>query len=496
MKIASTRASPLMDRVLNPAPVRKLHVTNRPDRANNPVQAPGRNRFAGPAVGATAVPRFPQSGPAAAPVAMPMEAAPPPSGIRKLGLYSLAAFLFSGNANDLLHFVGGGKAYVSWIAGALMIVAFLGCGTSLRGLRAPVGRAWLGFAFFLVLATPFSIWRGESTELLSTYIPRVLFLFFYVTAFSVSLRDCRILVMTYIVCADGLLLSCALFGQVDEGGRFHIPDSLFFGGANELALGLVCALAFALYLVMQKSSFGQILGAGQFLLTLYFMVKTGSRGGFLALMAFLFVWILFSSQRLKLIALTIPAIAIIVGLSGSIVDRLIQIALPGNLDASSASGEAQESQVERTMLLRKSISFALHNPLFGTGPGTFRDALWNEDVRHATHTHSLGTHNSYAQVASECGFPAFFCYIFVVFGSIASNLRILKRTRGSPSAFSVYSMALTLFSSLIAFAVATFFDHVAYTGSLPILSGMSVALALASRNGDLRWIEAEAATAG
>ncbi len=483
-----------MDRVLNPAPVRKLHVTNRPDRVNNPLKAPSRNRFAGPTVtrgaGEPALNRL--SGPLA-PMGMPMEAPPQPSGIRKMGLYSLAAFLFSGNANDLLHFVGGGKAYISWIAAALMVVAFLGSGTGLRGLKSPVGKAWLGFAFFLVLATPFSIWRGESTDLLTSYIPRALFLFFYVTALAVTLRDCRILVITYIVCADGLLFSCALFGQVDEGGRFHIPDSSFFGGANELALGLVCALGFALYLLLQTSKFGQILGACQFLMTLYFMVKTGSRGGFLALMAFLIVWILFSSQRVKLIALTIPAMAIIVGLSGTVVDRLVQIALPGNLDASSASGEAQESQVERTMLLNKSISFALHNPLFGTGPGTFRDALWNEDVRQATHTHSLGTHNSYTQVASECGFPAFFCYVTVVFGSIASNLRIMKRTRGSPSTFGVYSMALTLFSSLIAFAVATFFDHQAYTGSLPILSGMSVALALASRNGDPQWIEAEAA---
>lgn len=423
----------------------------------------------------------------------PMEAPPAPSSIRKLGLYSLAAFLFSGNANDLLHFVGG-KAYISWVAGALMVVAFLGCGTTFRGLRASVGKAWLGFVVCLIFATPFSIWRGESTDLLTTYIPRALFVFFYVTAFTMTLRDCRVLVITYIICSDGLLLCCALFGQ-SENGRFHIPDSLFFGGANELALALVCALAFALYLLLQKSKFGQILGVLQFLATLFYMVKTGSRGGFLALLAFLFVWFLFSSQRVKLVALAIPAMVMVVALSGSIVDRLVEIAVPGNLDASNATGEAQESQLERTMLLRKSILFALHNPIFGTGPGTFRDALWNEDVREATHTHSLGTHNSYTQVASECGFPAFFCYVTVVFGSIASNLRILKRTRGSPSAFGVYSIALTLFSSLVAFAVATFFDHQAYTGTLPLLSGMSVALALASRNGDPQWIEAETATA-
>jgi len=409
-----------------------------------------------------------------------------------MGLYSLAGFLFSGNANDLLHFVGG-KAYISWVAGALMVVAFLGCGTALRGLKTKIGTAWLGFVVCLIMATPFSIWRGESTDLLTSYIPRTLFIFFYVTAFTVTLRNCRFLVTVYIVCIDALLVCCALYGQSDEAGRFHIPDSLFFGGANELALALVCALAFALYLLLQKSKFGQILGAAQFLLTLFYMVKTGSRGGFLALMAFLLVWFLFSSQRLKLVALAIPAVVIVVALSGSIVKRLVEIAVPGNIDASNASGEAQESQVERTMLLRKSIMFALHNPLFGTGPGTFRDALWNEDVREATHTHSLGTHNSYTQVASECGFPAFFCYITVVFGSIASNLRILKRTRGSPSAFGVYSIALTLFTSLIAFAIATFFDHQAYTGTLPFLSGLSAALALASRNGDPQWIEAEAA---
>jgi hypothetical protein len=426
------------------------------------------------------------------PMAVQTEAPPGPSSLRKVGLYSLGLYLFSSSANDLMHFFGG-KAYLSWVAGIVMLIAFVGCGTSLRGLKSTVGKAWLGFTICLILATPFSIWRGESTDLLTAYIPKVLFVFFYVTAFAITLRDCRILATAYILCADATLLCCALFGRGDESGRFAIPDSLFFGGANELALALLVSLGFALYLVLRKSAFAQILGASQFLLTLYYILKTGSRGCFLGLVAFLLIWFLFSSQRLKLAALAIPAIALVFALSGSIMERLVDIAIPGNIDASSATDAAQESQVERTMLLRKSVSFALHNPLFGTGPGTFRDALWAEDVLEASHTHSLGTHNSYTQVASECGFPAFFCYLGVIFGSLASNFRIMKRTRGNAAASGTFNLALTFFTSLVAFAVATIFDHQAYTGALPVLSGMTAALALASRGGDQQWIESEIA---
>jgi O-antigen ligase len=410
----------------------------------------------------------------------------------RIGLLSYCVYLFSAYGNDLSLHVFGEKAYLSWFSGILVAIALIPCATPLRGLRTVIGKAWLGMVCCLLLSTMFSMWRSRSAGLLVSYIPKTLCLFYYACAFTLTLKQCRILIIANVFCTSVVLLSASLFGQTVEG-RFCIPSSYFMGGGNDLALALVSGLGFALFLLSQRSVVAQLLGAAEFLLSIYFLLKTGSRGGFLALGVFLVICLIFSSRRWKLVALMAPALVLVAIVPGSALNRLVEIAAPGTLDNSTATTEATESQLERTMLLQKSISFAMAHPILGTGPDTFQDALWREDVKNQTHTHTLGTHNTYTQVASECGLPALFCYMIVLCGSIGSNYRIMKRTRRVPGAEKVFTMALCLFGSLIAFAVGTVFHHDAYAVTLPVLSGVSAALALASRGGDIDWIRSETA---
>jgi hypothetical protein len=407
--------------------------------------------------------------------------------------------VFSGYGNDLSIRLFGGKAYLSWIFGGLLLIAFLGCGTTFRGLQSKIGKCWFAMVVCLLFSSAFSIWRSESVGLLENYIPKTLFVYFYCCAFTLTLRNLRILIIGNIVCTTAILLSAALFGKADEGNRFAIPDSLFFGNPNDLALALVCSLGFTLFLILQKSILARVLGMAEFLITLLFMLKTGSRGGFLALAACLTVWIIFSSTRIRLVALAIPALSLVALLPGSILTRLVQIAAPGAvtptaaMDGTSQTSKALGSQYERTLLLERSIGYAFAHPVFGLGPGTFMDALYNDDVLHGTHTNALGTHNTYTQLASECGFPVLFLYLGVLFGSITVNYRVMKRTRKEPGAEKVFTMSLCLLGSLIAYAIGSAFHHVGYSLTLPVLSAMSVALHMTSQGGNLQWIEAETA---
>jgi len=414
--------------------------------------------------------------------------------LHKLGLFCFCGFLFSGYGNDLSIRLIGNKAYLSIVFGAVLPILFLGCGTALRGLQTSVGKCWAGFVLGLLCSGLFSMSRAESLGMMEDYLPKIMIVFFYCCAFALTLRNCRTLIATSILCTSAILLSAALYGAPDVDGRFNIPDSMFFGNSNDLALSLICGLGFSLFLIWQSSIFARILGTAEFLLALLFVLKTGSRGGFVALSACLPVWFLFSNRRGRLLALAIPAVCLLAVLPGAILSRLVEIAVPGTLTANAVSEDTSAaSQFERTELFKKSVRFAVTHPVFGTGPGTFMDALYFDDVANSTHTAALGTHNGYTQVASECGFPVFFLYVGVIVGSIRSSYRVVKRTRGVPGAENVLIMSLCLLGSLVAYAVGSAFDHVAFSMTLPVLSGITAALDLASRGGDPQWIATETA---
>ncbi len=78
----------------------------------------------------------------------------------------------------------GNRVYISTVTLLLLPVPWLLSGNVLRGLKRPVGRWWAAFLMFLLLATPFSVWKGGSATLLWNYIPRSYLTFFYIAAFA------------------------------------------------------------------------------------------------------------------------------------------------------------------------------------------------------------------------------------------------------------------------------------------------------------------------
>jgi hypothetical protein len=94
-----------------------------------------------------------------------------------------------------------------------------------------------------------------------------------------------------------LLINCALWGGVGaEGDRFSIVQSYFYSNSNDLALGLTTTVGFFLYLLVQKNASKWLLGTIAFLGDVYFLLKTGSRGGFVAMGAVIAFSVLFSAH--------------------------------------------------------------------------------------------------------------------------------------------------------------------------------------------------------
>ena len=367
--------------------------------------------------------------------------------LAKVGFVLWCIYVLSGFANDWSLQVFGVKAYLSTVTVILLPLAWLFSGNALRGLRSSAGICWAAFLLWMILATPFSVWRGGSATLLANYVPRVYLDFFYTCSFVTSLRQCRQWMYVQIASGAALLLSCIAFGAMgDDPGaaRFRIPHSLFYANSNDLALGLLLGISSFLFLFQQASRAGRGAGIAAILLSTFYAFRTGSRGCVIAASALLILLLWLSPNRGKVMALGLAslAVALAAGLGGESPGTLHRLSLLMS-DASASSdtslppetesdASSVASQVQREELFKTSLRYTLIHPLFGVGPDQFSTAVSQDAARDRRHLPWLGTHNTYTQISSECGIPALILYTAVIGICLRSNFRLYRLTRNRP----------------------------------------------------------------
>jgi O-antigen ligase len=441
------------------------------------------------AASASRAPRFApaplRQAPAIPSRSLPVSEDASPNMVTSIGFVLYCAFILSGYANDWAIKLIGNKVYISNITLVLLPFVWLLSGNAFRGLQRPVGRWWAAFLVCLLLSTPFSVWKGGSVTMLSNFIPRSFLTFFYICAFTTSLRRCRTLMYVNIVGAVILVLTCLKFGGTggSADGRFAIANSLFFSNSNELGLALLLGVASFLFLVYRPGMGMRLLGAAGILLSTIYALKTGSRGCLLAAVA-MFGLIFFSSRnkvKAVIFALPIMGLALLI-LPTTMIHRLLLFGTDPGVNQAETSEDvaAIDSQLQRRELFKTSLAFTFRHPLLGVGPDQFAVAMSGDAAKEGKRSPWLGTHNSYTQVSSECGIPAFICYCAVLVFCFRSNWKLYRQSRDNPALKDVTTLSFCLLASTMVYAVSTFFFHIAYGASLPMLAGFSLSLRLAA----------------
>jgi O-antigen ligase len=346
-------------------------------------------------------------------------------------------------------------------------------------LKLPIGRYWVLFTCILVATVPFSTWPSASLGQLGSYIPRGILCYFAIAAFVVDVAAVKWFFFTEIVKGLLLLLNCVLWGGPTDDARFVLKGSSFYANSNELALALTAIIAFFIYLTFQKSAVKVLLGAAGFLGDIYFLLKTGSRGGFLAFAAIIVFSLLFSAgHRIRILSMVLLLPVLIVFVPADTLQRLTYIfADPATATIRTDTDTAAlMSQIQRTQLFWKSVHMTIEHPILGVGVGEFPDAVYQNDVVNHTRSAALGTHNSYTQVGAECGIPALLVYLLILVTAIRMNYRIYKRTQTDPRMSFFPTAALCLLTATVGFAVGSAFHHVAWTGVIPSLTGITAGL--------------------
>ncbi len=421
-------------------------------------------------------------------VADPAPAPPPPAPSRaaeptlgpthRLGFFFLAAYLLSGVINGAIFRVVGSTTYLTAVCLVFLPVLILFNGRIMSALHVSVGKLWVLFAFWLLLDVPTSVWKGGSALVLWGYLPRSLMLYFYITSFVVTLTDNRRLMNINILGSFLLVVNCLAFGSM-KSGRLEIPDSLFFENANDLGLALLLGVCQTAYLFFIPGLRSKIWGALVAFGSLFYMLKTGSRGCFVALLVSGFIAFLLSRQKVLFGALgTLALVLILIAMPGDLRSRLTYIISDSSNVTLTSEDEIASygSQLQREQLLRQSLALTLQHPFFGVGPGEFAVAVYEDSKKENKHAPWLGTHNSYAQISSECGIPALLLYLGVIFWTLKTSLKIYRGTANKRGMQTVAGLAYSMFLGTVAFAFGTFFFHVAYSSFLPVLSGSVLAL--------------------
>jgi hypothetical protein len=379
---------------------------------------------------------------------------------------------------SMLHEILSSKAHVNlyllYVVGIPAIIGLFLSGGFRYPLRYLPAILWLFFGVWITLATPFSIWKGGSARLVFTYWRADLLMMLVIAGLTRTRRECRLVMFTIAAGAVVSVFASRLFAHMETTGRVSLEAGTV-SNANDFAAHLLLVLPFLLWVVFSGKS--RIVRAFALCCVgygIYPILASGSRGAAIALAADVVFFTFAAKRRQKLIFWLLVPVVMVVAFA-VLPDVVSNRILSFSSSREGASAEAIESSEVRKRLLWDSIVCAVEHPLVGIGPGQF-EIYQGAQPKLSKGESWHGTHNTFTQVASECGIPAFALYL----AAIVSTLRLLKRVRlkvkGDPELVDMGNAVFCVRLALVGFCTAIFFLNFAYFFYLPALAGLAIAM--------------------
>jgi len=274
----------------------------------------------------------------------------------------------------------------------------------------------------MVLSIPFSYYRSASLKELIHYGSVIVFVFLFYRMINNAEKIRRLL---YVYCVGIAIYGVSiLFNGSLKAGRITF-GSMF--DPNDIAFYMVTFISFNLFFLSKdNSNFVRLISLVSLLLGMLIIIKTGSRGGFIALMGvlafFLFkrrsVFRISFVQKTSLVLLAIISLQF-VDLS---LDRFRTI-LNYRDDYNATSEEG------RIAIWKSGIKMMATNPLTGIGINCFPEALGRDrEMRGLDSAKWQTAHNSLVQIGAETGIFGFILFLvlslnaYKIFSKIAGGV--------------------------------------------------------------------------
>lgn len=399
------------------------------------------------------------------------------SSIQVFGFYCALALIFLRYSflSDYLTYLTGKDTYLLYVFGPPALFAFLMSGGFRRTFREKGPKIWLGFAVWLWLAVPFSIWKGESFRLAISYAKTEFVPLLFVIGLTIKWAECRKM-MYAIAAASAFNIVLGLMFLRPGEERFSFNWSTSIGNSNDFAAHLLMTVPFLLFIVLRPGTrlLMRLACLTPVLLGLFEILRTASRGALIALAVTLAFLLVRGSNRQRITIGATAAVALaamIAFLPASTWNRMLSFS-----NDAGASEEALESSDIREHLLEESIKCTLEHPLLGVGLGQF--GFYESglvEVFQPGHVEWRPTHNSYSQISSECGIPALLIYLAALIWAFMLLARIEKRASG-PDRGEMGAAAYSIKVAILGYSFAIFFLNFGYAFEFLLVSGLVEAM--------------------
>ena len=372
--------------------------------------------------------------------------------------------------HELIATKTGVDLHLLMIVGGLSVFAALATGNLFVALTNRICMAWFAFAGCMMLATITSIWRGGSFALFYPYLRTTLILAVLIPAVTQTTKS-LVKLMKVIGWAGLATVIMGLTFNDFRTGRLELSAADSVANSNDYAAIVILVMPAIAFLTLRRGSniVMKVVGCAALAFGCFLVLSTGSRGALISMGLSTLYLLKVGSGKVRMAILAgIPLLALcaVPFLPAEASARLATL-----FSGSDKSSEAAASQAQRTELLMESLRVTLKHPLLGVGPGTFQEYQAQEAGANGQRGMWHETHNSYTQVSSECGLPAFLFYI----SAVAMSLIIFSRGRKSKNS-DIREVSSVLALMLVSFSVCMFFLAQAYGFAFPVLGGIAIAI--------------------
>lgn len=344
----------------------------------------------------------------------------------------------------------------------------------LRRTTNPLVYRLFGIALIMLLGAPTSLWAGKTVDFIFDDHAKTLLMMMLI-AMSIRARaDVERYFLVHI--AGAMYYAYFVLTNFRVSARSGRLNNLIYYDSNDLALLLVCTIPLCVYFLRPASRMlMRVMATGALALFAVTLVRTGSRGGFLAFIA-CSAYLLFNftavPKRVRIYAVG-ALVGLVVTFGGSRYWTMMSTMLAPTQDYN------WSNTTGRKQIWERGIGYMMSHPFLGVGARAFPQAEGHLSFA-ALHAQGQGmkwsaAHNSFVEVGAELGIIGLFLFVTSIYMALAFVRRVgHERTRRARDALAPMGHALA--GTIIAYCVAGFFVSAGYSAYLYSIFGVVIGL--------------------